>query len=677
MFGVDVGGTFTDVVAIVDGEIRVTKVPSRPDCPQDSVIEGARRLGVADARVFNHASTKGLNAVIQRKLPKIGFLTTEGHRDMLDAGRTWRPFNNQMNPGWRRPFGDAARPLVPRYLRRGVKERVLASGEVLIPLDEVNARAHLEVFRSCGVDGVAICLINAYVNGEHERRLLELVHEVLGDIPVSLSSQTSARAKEYPRATTTVIDVMMKGVYGSYADALDAGLRNLGFGGQLNFADCAASLLPWQEALRHPYRIVFAGPAAAALSGQHLGEAIGEPNLICCDVGGTSTDVALIMNGEPFHNDSVELEYDMLINALSIEVASVGAGGGSLVSVSPSGDIRVGPGSAGAIPGPACYGRGGSLPTVTDACLLMGILDPGSFADGQLQLDSDRAEAAFASLDTPLSMEQRVRYAFRIALNNIAEEVTNIAIRHGTDPRDFALVACGAGGPMLLAGVLDLLQVKEIIVPPHPGLFSALGLMASDHVYTEARSAYQVLGPDSAADIDQLYQDMERDLRQRLPVEAQFSLRRSFDGRLLGQSWETPFVSVPDGTLGAEGVGQMIEAFHAEYLRRNGQHFPHMPVQGVTYRVQLVEASPRFRWPGLAPGDGSPPQPTGQRELRFWSDTPVMADIYARSQLRAGDRIAGPAIIREALATILVLPGQQLQVGSIGELRISRREGRA
>ena len=277
MIGVDVGGTFTDVVAVRDGRIEVTKVPSDASEPATAVVEGARRLGVEGSAVFNHASTMGLNAVITRRLPKVAFLTTEGFRDILDRGTIRRPLDGQTDPAWRRPFGDAARPLVPRYLRRGVVERMLADGSELRALDDDQARRQLAVLRRCEVQGVAICLLNAYVNPAHEQQLRELTHEVLGDdVAVSISSETSPLAKEYARASTTVIDVLMKLIFGRYSASLDADLRELGFEGDLNFADCAATLLPWREALDKPFRIVFAGPAAGTISSTRLGAALGD-----------------------------------------------------------------------------------------------------------------------------------------------------------------------------------------------------------------------------------------------------------------------------------------------------------------------------------------------------------------------------------------------------------------
>lgn len=680
MIGVDVGGTFTDVVAWRDGRLQVAKVPSVPADPRQAVLEGARRLGVADATIFNHASTKGLNAVLTRSLPKIGFLTTAGHRDMLDAGRAWRPFEGQLDARWRRPFGDAARPLVARYLRRGVRERVLADGTVLQPLDEAGARAELELLKRCGVEGVAICLLNAYVEPRHERRLAELAREVLGDIPLSVSSTTSPRAREFTRAMTTVVDVMMKLLYGEYAERLHAGLVAQGFRGALNFADCAAALLPWRDALEAPYRILFAGPAAGTASCRELGRALGEPGLLCCDVGGTSTDVSLIVAGESFTNDSFEIEHDLTISALATEVASVGAGGGSLVSIAPAGDVAVGPASAGADPGPACYARGGTLPTVTDACLLMGILDPHGFAGGQMELDVAAARNAFAALVTPLPLEQRVTQAYRIAVNNIAEEVANVTIRHGADPRDFSLVAYGAAGPMLLPAALEQLGVKRVIVPPHPGLFSALGLLSAELVHADSRSAYLMLEAAAAQRIAALYAAMEQKLLDRLPAAARAgaTLRRSFDARIAGQSWETAFVEVPHAPIDGAYVAAMLEAFHAEYARRNGQHFRGMPVQGVNWRVQLVQPSERFRYAQQpAPSDAPAPVPRTRRTLRYLAAGPLEADVYDREALRPGARLRGPAIIHEALCTTLVPPGHAASVGGCGELSIALAGGAA
>ncbi|HEX4036064.1 MAG TPA: hydantoinase/oxoprolinase family protein [Solirubrobacteraceae bacterium] len=677
MLGVDIGGTFTDVVAVRDGRITVTKVASLPSNPADPVVEGARRLGVEGSTLFNHASTAGLNAVITRQLPKVAFLGTDGFRDILTKARLWRPLDAQTDASWRRSFGDSGRPLIPRYLRRGVIERVLADGTVMTALDEDQARRQLEVLGRCAVEGIAICLLNSYVNRRHEERLRELTQEVLGDVPVSISAETSPLAKEYARASTAVIDVMMKLMFTSYAGELDERLRELGFGGALNFADCAATLMPWRDALEQPFRIVFAGPAAGTTSSARLGEALGERELICCDVGGTSTDVSLVQGGRPFVNDTFSLEHDLIINALSTEISSVGAGGGSIVSISATGDVLVGPQSAGADPGPACYGRGGEAPTITDACLLMGILDPDGFAGGEMHLDAARSLAAFEALESRLDVHERIAYAYRIAVHNIAEEVTNVAVRHGVDLRDFALVAYGAAGPMLLPAALEQLRVKRIVIPPHPGLFSALGLLSTDLVYYDSQSAYMLLMPDAAPRIAEMFEAMEARLRSRVAAGADgVVVARSFDGRLYGQSWETPLVAVEDGPITAATVAAMIASFHEEYERRYGNRFEAVPVQGVTYRVQLIVPIDKVDFSSVPEGS-SAGEPARQRirTLSYFEAEPLEAPEYDRATLGAGAQVAGPAIISEGLSTTLVCPGQLATVGRLGEISIEAVSG--
>ena len=534
MIGVDVGGTFTDVVSVCGGQIVTVKVSTDARQTERGVLEGAREVGVSDVAAFNHASTHGLNAVITRRLPKIGFLATLGHRDLLDGGRVFRPAGALTDPHWRRSFGDAGQPLVPRYLRRGIRERIDARGEIVIGLDEAHARAQLRVLKRCQVQGIAVCLLNSYINGGHERRLREIAAEELGDIPCSISSEVSPLAKEFARASTTVIDTCMRIIYGDYTQRLMAGLRESDFTGSLNYANCAAQLMPAEAAMQRPFEIVFAGPAAGTMASAHFGERIGVGNMICADVGGTSCDFSVVLDGRSLTNTTFELEHGLAVNALSTEVQSIGAGGGSLVGISTGGAITVGPASAGSTPGPACYGRGGMAPTTTDIYLLMGILVSEGFAAGKLKLDPALAARAIERMETKLSFEQRVRHAFRIGINNIAEGVINTCVRYGIDPRDFALMAFGAAGPMMLPAVLDAVNCAECIVPPHPGLFSALGLVSSDQVFSDSRSSYVDLKPQSAGTINDLFEQMEAKLRQRLDA-TQFgaSITRSFDGRLV------------------------------------------------------------------------------------------------------------------------------------------------
>ena len=671
MFAVDVGGTFTDVVALRDDVLTRVKVPTDQNRGDRSVLEGVRELGIGGASVFNHASTHGLNAVITRKLPKVAFLTTEGHRDILDQGSGFRPVTALLDPHWRRSFGDAADPLVPRYLRRGIRERMTADGRVLIGLDESQAREQLAVLGRCGIEGVAICLINGYLNPAHERRLRELVAEELGEVACSVSHEVSRLAGEYARSSTTVIDTFMKLVYGDYTAEIQKGLVECDFGGRFNFADCAAQLIPVERAMDHPFRIVFAGPAAGTVSCAHFGAIIGEPNMVCADVGGTSCDISVVTDGQTVVDTTIELEHDLIVNALAIDVMSIGAGGGSLISAGTSGEILVGPDSAGAEPGPACYGRGGTVPTTTDTCLLIGILDADAFAGGRLALDASAAQQAFEDLDCNFTVPERISFAYRMAINNLAEGVFNVAVRRGIDPRDYTLMAYGAAGPMLLPAVLDVLRCKQVIVPPDPGLFSALGLLSSDQVLSADRSAYTILTPAGAPAVDAMFTELEVELRTQIDPGRAVTVTRSFDGRLLGQAWETPFTPVPAGTIDGTAVTTMISSFHDTYQARSGNRFEQMPVEAVTFRVSAVFDTPKVTYPKLARRSAGDPDPIGEVTLRYLGEADAGARIYDRATLLAGDRIAGPAIIRELNSTTHIRAGQRARVGDYGELVIS------
>jgi N-methylhydantoinase A len=669
---VDVGGTFTDVVSVSDGAIVTAKVPTDIAASDRSVLAGAAEVGVDRASIFNLASTAGLNAVITRRLPKVGFLTTYGHRDILDRGTIIRPREALTDCRWRRGFGDArGEPLVPRYLRRGIRERLTADGAVLIPLDEAQAREELRVLGRCGVAGVAICLLHAYVEGAHERRLRELVREELGDVPISISSEVSPLAREYARASTTLIDLFMKILYGAYTARLEQGLEALRFTGDFNYADCRANLLPADYAMERPYQLVFGGPAGGTISSAHFGRMIGDGNLLCADVGGTSVDISLVLDGEPWGASSFELEHDLVVNSAAINIVTLGAGGGSIVAVTPEGDIETGPDSAGAQPGPACYGAGGSRPTVTDTALLMGILDPDGFLGGRKKLYPELALKAYEGLETSLPLEERIRFGWGMAINNIAEGLRNISIGRGIDPREFSLMCFGAAGPMLLPAVLEKFPMRRAIVPPHPGLFSALGLVSSDRVYSDQRGRYLTLGSEAASAIDEIYSDLERRLKQRLGDDyGRARIVRSFDGHLKGQSWDTPFVDLPQGPIDAAAIAAMIERFHQLYARLNGNRFDHLPVEAVTYRVQAVVPAAKVRYPEAAARRA--PLSSRAVMLRYLYDEAVVAQEYRREELGCGDRIAGPAIVREPMSTSLVPRGCRLMVGTLGELIIEQ-----
>ena len=673
LVAVDVGGTFTDVVAVEHGEttrIYTSKIATDLVASETSVLAGAKEVGVDLASVFNLASTAGLNAVITRKLPKIGVLVTEGERDVLDGGSTGRPVEFLTDPTWHRAFSDRARPLVPRYLRRGVPELLDHHGAIYRPLDEDAVRAQLRVFQRCGVQGIAVSLNRSWMNPVHELRVLEIVREEMGDIECCISSEVSPLSRTYPRLLSTVVNTFMRLLYRTYTARLEEGLRELKFEGAFNYADCRAMLVPAAHAMERPYRLVAGGPAGGTVSSAHFGSMIGDGNIICVDVGGTSCDISVVLDGEPWVSATFELEFDLEVNALSVDIITLGAGGGSIVSMTPTGDIKVGPESAGASPGPACYGKGGVSPATTDTALLMGIIDPNGFAGGAMKLDPALSLQAFENLDTKMTLEQRVSYAWRIALNNVAEGIFNIAIRRGIDPRDFSLMAFGAAGPMMLPSMLDLVPLRRVIVPPHPGLFSALGLLSSDQVFTEERSVSCDLNEAGMAVMEETFAALEATLAARVGgSESDVRFDRSFDGRLQGQGWETPFVPAP-APITADSVEALTTAFHDVYEVRNGNRFAMLPVEVLTLRVNAVVPAIKVDYPPVgnaAEGD----KPTGRpMPIRYLYGDAVEAIEYDRSLLRTGHRVPGPAIIREAMSTTFIPAGHEAVVGTYGELVI-------
>jgi N-methylhydantoinase A len=677
MIVIDVGGTFTDIIAVDEkGNITAAKVPTDIKATENSVIKGAKKVGIKGQNILNHASTYGINAILTRSFPKVAFLTTEGHREILDFARAWKPMEALTDANWRRSCGDSGEPLVDRYLRRGITERMTSKGDVLIPFDEHQARKEIEVLKKCDVKGVAICLLNAYVNGEHEGKLRDLVKEIMGNIPISISSEVSPLGKEYARSSTTVIDVIMKMVYGDYVNRLRKGLSEAGFTGDLNLVDSAAMLIPFDFAMQKPSRIMYSGPAAGTVSSAHLGSLIEENNIVCCDIGGTSTDISLIRQGKPVVKTEYEIEHDLIVNALAIEIFSIGQGGGSIAHVGSFGELRVGPEGAGADPGPACYGIGGTRSTLTDAFLLIGILDAKKFLGGERPLYPDFAVKAFGDLPLKADFPTKVRQTYELGLTNVAEGIASVTIERGIDARDYALFAYGSAGPMMLPQLMERLEIKKVIVPPYPGLFSALGLASGDLTYTDYRSGYITLTPnaDTAKRIDEVYTKMEETILAKLPKNAMrgdVRFFRSFDGWYAGQTWETPFVPVPSGHLTEKSIEELIDTFNNCYLEIWGNKFPYLPVMACSYRTSCVLPITKAEYKVLPKRKKGKPLGV-PRHLSYMPEKESNVTEYERGDLYFGDTIKGPAIIREPMATTMVCMGQVARIGRYGELHIER-----
>ena len=679
MIGIDVGGTFTDIIAMSKkGEILTAKLLTNPENRELAVIEGTGLFASECEHVLNHASTAGLNAILTRSLPKIGFFTTMGHRDILDMARAWKPMEEQTNPLWRRGCGDAGSPFVDRYLRRGIQERITSKGDVLIKFDEEQAKAEIEVFKKCGVQGIAICLINAYVNGKHEQQLRDLIKKIMGEtFPVSISSDVSPLAKEYERASTTVIDVYMKIVFGQYLNKVTEGVTTFGFSGKLNIADSAADLVPFEFAMKKPSRIMYSGPAAGIKASAYFGELIDETEIICCDIGGTTADIGLIKGGRPTVKATFDVEHDVIVNTLAIEIWSIGQGGGTLAHVNSLGELRVGPQSAGSNPGPACYGKGGREPTITDACLLSGILRPEAFLGGEMSLYPDLAEEAFGQLAIKSDLAAKVKQVYDLGLHNIAEGILGVTVEKGIDPREYTLFAYGSAGPMLIPQLMERLGVGVVVIPPYPGVYSALGLASTDLVFSDSKSAYIALDSsrETVDQINRVFATMEETLmRQVSPADRdRVQVIRSFDGWYEGQTWETPFIPAPVEEITEESIDSMLSNFHIGYQEMWGNMFPFLPVIATTYRTMIVIPTKKLQYPVL------PSRTTGglvarKSHLLYIAGAEQEIKEYERDTLLRGDEIDGPAIIRESKCTIMVGSGQWAHVGKYGEIHIERKK---
>jgi N-methylhydantoinase A len=650
ILGVDVGGTFTDAVLLSDAKLRTAKVPSAAR-QEESVLAAAAAVGAEGVDRFTHGTTVATNALLERKGARTAFVATAGFEHLLHLRRQNRAHLYRL-------CAAHPEPLVPLERCHGVRERIGPDG-VIEPLE-------LESLPELGddVEAVAVCLLFSFRDATHERVVAEELRRRLPRARVVASHEVAPEVREYERASTTAIDAYLGPAVARYLEALGTASVEAGLPKPLVMRS-SGGLATLEEAAAHPAVALVSGPAGGVVGAARVA---GVEDALTLDMGGTSTDVCLIRGGEVERSAEREVA-GFPLRLPMVDLQTVGAGGGSIVWRDAGGALRVGPESAGADPGPACYGRGGTAPTLTDACLLIGILDPDGFAGGELKLDPELARRAFESLETSLRFEQRVSYAYRIAVANIAEEVTNVAVRHGVDPRDFTVVAYGAAGPMLLPASLELLHVKRVIVPPHPGLFSALGLLSGDLVYYDSRSAYLLLTPEAAPTVAAVFDEMERGLRARARLgENGVAVRRSFDGRLFGQSWETPFVPVPDGPITEQTIGELVERFHDEYERRYGNRFPYVPVEGVSYRVELVAPAEKVELSAWS--EAEPASPRRTVELRYLADELLVADEYAREELPVGARIDGPAIVREALSTTYVCPGQTATVGRFGELRI-------
>ena len=678
---IDIGGTFTDATLIDEetGSVAIAKVLTTPSDPSEGFMLAVERALAAGGVVAGavgfvvHATTVATNAIIEGRIARSGFVTTEGFRDLLEIARQVRPslYDTQF---------EKAKPLVPRDRAVGVRERLGPKGEVLTPLDDGSVREAAALLRREEVESVAVCLLHSYVNPTHERRIGEILAEELPGVPVSLSAEVAPEFREYLRASTTVINAAIRPVVERYLERIESRLAAAGIEAKLLVMQSSGGVFSAEAARGRPVFMVESGPAAGVIASAYLGETLGRPDILSFDMGGTTAKVGLIRGGQP----SVTKDYNVGghagagIGGMSlsgypvrtpvVDLVEIGAGGGSIAWVDSGGLLRVGPQSAGADPGPVCYRRGGLEPTVTDANVVLGRLNPDYFLGGEIGLDVDAARRAIeerCAQPLGLSVTEAANGIVEIANAAMVNALHLISVQRGYDPRDFVLVGFGGAGPVHANALARDTQMPTLLIPRSPGIFSATGLLTTDLKRDAAITIMQRLDELDERAVETQFAQLEADGRAELEREGlsgdEIEFVRQIDLRYVGQSYE---LTVPAG-------GELRERFHVEHDRTYGFSAPAEPVEVVSLRLTSVGRIAKS--PARPLGSGGAAEPKERRPVYFAEASEyVDCPIYDRYALPAGTSLAGPAVVEEFDSTVVVHPGFTVAVDDTGNLIIER-----
>jgi len=675
--GIDTGGTFTDVVARgSDGSLRLAKVPSTRADPGEAVRRAIGEVlaewGIAPQSVkrFVHGTTVATNAVLERKGARIGLIATEGFTDVIEIGRQNR----------RQIYELLLEPETPAFLapgsrRVGVTEGVGPDGVIETPLDEASLAAAVERLQAEGVEAVAVCLLFAFANPEHERRIGAYLRERFPDLPVSLSSEVDPAFREYERTCVTAFDAYVKPRLDRYLGRMQADLDAAGVPAALQIMHSRGGICSSEVARRRPVRLFLSGPAAGVIGACAAGSAVGARDLVTIDIGGTSSDIALISGGKPLIRPEGLLD-NFTIRVPMVDVNAIGAGGGSIAWIDAGGGLRVGPESAGADPGPACYGRGGREATVTDASVALGYLDPDYFAGGALALDAEKArEAIRTRVAEPLNLtlDEAALGIHRVVNAQMAEGIRLVSISRGVDPRAFTLVALGGGGPVHATALADELGMSRVVVPRYPGVLSADGLLAAA-VEHEASSAFpRSLAETDMAEVRATFDRLDRE------CDALMALER-LDGGTVERSYHADVCYVGQAhyietRFDLEGAAP-LDRLYADFCAMHDQLYGHhtaAPAKIVNLRaVHRVEAAPRAAEPPPEERAGSAPR---RREILVRHGR-VEAEVYSRDRMAPGMTVRGPAIVEQNDTTTLIEPGWRCDVAGDGTLVLTKEDMR-
>jgi N-methylhydantoinase A len=676
--GVDVGGTYTDLVASEEsGRTVFAKSPSTPADQSLGVMAGleelARRLGVTRAEMLAktdrlvHGTTVATNALLERKGARVALLTTEGHRDVLEMREGLKPDRYDLR-------SPPPEPLVPRERRLGVRERMKADGSAAIPLEARSLDDAIEAAKKSGADSIAVCFLHAYLNPAHELAAVERLRATMPGIDVSRSSDVLPQIKEYERVSTTVVNAYVEPVVRRYLTNLEKRLVEAGFKGSLFIVLSHGGMAPVEEAARLAAGTVLSGPAGGVSGGRRCADLVGIADLVPFDMGGTSTDISLIAEGHASLSADGMLA-GQRIALRSLDIASIAAGGGSIASVDGSGTLRVGPESAGSVPGPACYGNGGTAATVTDANVVLGYLDASAFMGGARPLDRAAAEAAVDRIAASLGLS-RLEAAvgiYRMINLNMADGIRLMTLRRGVDPRKFALLSFGGAAGLHAAEVARELEIKRIIVPTVASVLSAWGMLTSDLRYEVSRTHYGAGGRITADEVRALFAELEKQAEGRLRswFNGPIRIERSAEMRYGEQIFEIDVALDGLDWSAASLVDAIEDRFHRRHEELYTYSSPGQEVVFVNARVAAVgEVSQRGEG-AKAAATASACKPVGTRKAYFggWRDIPV----YAFDKLQPGHSLEGPAIIEAETTTVLIDSGDCVSVNALGWLDIMLR----
>jgi N-methylhydantoinase A len=667
--GVDSGGTFTDVCLFEDasGRVEVWKVSSTPDDPSRGIAqgfeEGVARVGLepADVGYFGHGTTVATNALIQHRGVKTGLITTQGFRDLLEIGRQKRPDLYDLQV-------DKPPTLVARDLRLEVPERIRHDGTVETRLDEDALREAVRTLRDAGVEAVAVCFLYGFVRTEHEAIASRIIAEEFPEAFACVSHEVAPEFREYERMSTAVVNAYLGPVMRKYIHRLAERLEGLGLKAPPHLTQSNGGVIGFDQAARLPVRTVLSGPSTGVVAAQAVGRMAGFENLITFDMGGTSTDVALLQNGVcRLASEAVVHGYP--IKAPMLDIHTVGAGGGSIATVDSGGLLKVGPRSAGAFPGPVCYGKGNEEPTVTDANVVLQTLNPTHLLGGRMKVDQALAKTAIGRLADRLGMDvmATAQGILSVVIANMARAIRVISVQRGHDPRDYTLAAFGGAGPLHAAWLAKDLEIGRILVPRSPGILCAMGLLLTDLRADFATTRLRTLSSAVLPEVEDAFRTLRQQAETWFAGEdiapAARQLARTVDMRYAGQNYELS-VMVPDGPITKTTLDTLADGFAAAHQRMYGFVAEGESVQLVTFRVEATGLVPKAAFqPRPMRGVDASAAIVSRRDVWFTeADGFVSCPVYDREKLDAGNRIAGPAIVEQMDATTVIPLGMTARV---------------